>query len=254
MEKLNKILRDSLQSGLKQLLDVSNEQDFADLLELHELSKVIKCPAPTDNVLEIIDQPIALGEVLLRKPTLGVSMWLQEHAFPMFAGEENSMQDFVFIFALGNRDNFAEYRDLPRRKLQKRVIRWINKYLADVTSDQLEACISYLNDDDSDGEQESNAYGALISLLCSNYGNTPEYWLYRAPVGVIKALTNDCLYKDYLERKEAREANSGSTRQAPDPDDPIIKALHQYRTKVTEIRQRKATEAEEAAGQLHPAI
>ena len=86
-----------------------------------------------------------------------------------------------------------------------------------------------------DGEASENKDGALIGLLSREYGDTPEYWMRKAPLGVIDACVADWNAQQEAQAAAYRKANpKGGAAPPPSPKFVSMRKLRECAERIRE--------------------
>jgi len=200
-----------LQSQTNHSLDLD---DFDDIVKMDALCNAITSKDAPHN--DIVDMPVVLGRYELKQPTIGVLEWYNDYYLPLF--ENNAlMADAGLAYALSLSDTPEELWLLKNkrdaRKHVKRFLRRLN-CTHDELQDVLRSLLSADENAESDEESEGNA-GALIAMLCREYGHSPQYWLWEAPVGIVNAFVADYAGRIEAETEQIRNASKGANKPPP---------------------------------------
>lgn len=94
----------------------------------------------------------------------------------------------------------------------------------------------------SPGESDDSNEGALIGLLTKEYGESPFYWMHKAPLGIIEACVADWTIRQEAQAAAYRKANKGAG-PAPPPS-PKFVASRRFREYADTIREKWLQESE----------
>ena len=76
------------------------------------------------------------------------------------------------------------------------------------TLEELEGVLLYrLGKGSNDGGKSD--YGAVIALLCKEYGSTPDYWMHEASLGMVETLLNDFQRRQDAEIAQMKKDSKG---------------------------------------------
>lgn len=208
--------------------------DFDDINKLDEL-----CRAITESDVcnaDILDMPVCVGGVELRQPSIGVLEWYNDYFLPMFS-DNGLIADGGLAYALSLSDTPEELWLLKnKRDCRKHVKRFLRRLKC--THQELQDAITSvlgLNCEEGGDDGESSS-GRLIAMLCREYGHSPKYWLWEAPLGLINTFTHDYVARVEAEIEQARKASSGAQKPAPAPS--RIKKFDELRKHVNELRDK----------------
>lgn len=150
--------------------------------------KVVK-PTKSDEIL-FLHLPIACGNSFLWHLSIGARIWLEQYGKPWFIGS-GDMEQLVMAYALAHSRQPEVFAGLTSRMVARlKIVLWACKLNA--TKQELSVAIAICMGDDEDMveikspkskvEPEGNAsdYGDCIALLCHFYGESPDYWLWKA--------------------------------------------------------------------------
>lgn len=215
--------------------------DYEHLSTLNELSLRVLEPEDPDE-LSLLNLPIGCGRHLLRQPTLAKLEWLKTCAqnwwdtetVAIATGYVCTLPDNEQALALLYAPNVAEkavykfWRSLhvPSEDFYAALER-VLPYNGGVET-ELEV------DGDDEGEEGGNICGPTASLLSREYGGSPAYWLFEAPIGLSQSMTADYIERMQREAEQARKRQAstghhrGGTRRA-DPPAPTPKMYAQKR-------------------------
>jgi hypothetical protein len=194
--------------------------DFEDILELHTLAEAVTNPTLTEDELSIITPHAYAGSLKICKPTIGAIHWYNTYAAKWFADDvEASTLSLAYAIALGRHpDKMMELGD--KGKARKAVFAWSAGL--DCTYDELAAALATLSSESPEEREDDDArsYGPIISLLVSEYGQTPDYWLWETSYDVCEALI-----KDYKVRKDAEAQAAGGASGSGHAMDPHLESV-----------------------------
>jgi len=195
---------------LERLLSQTNHSlslaDFDDVNRLNDL-----CNAITDDkepVNDIIDMPVVVGGYHLKQPTIGVLEWYNDFFLPLF--ESNPLlADGGLAFALSLSDAPEQLWKLDSKRLVKKEVKRFLRRMKCSHQELQDSIIGLLgvNESEPSDDDKCNA-GALIAMLCKEYGHTVDYWLWEAPIGIINTFVQDYISRAEAEVEAARNATA----------------------------------------------
>jgi len=186
--------------------------DFDDLEKLNELCNAIT--SPKSEVNNIINMPVCIGGVAIRQPSIGAWEWYNDFLLPM-AGDDGLFADAGLAFAMSVDDPQELWR-LADPKECRRTIKAFSKKIG-CTHEDLQRIILDILDfkkTDENDKQEGNA-GELVAVLCREYGNTPQYWLWEAPLGIVSTCIAAYVARIEKDVEAARRSSTGANKPPP---------------------------------------
>jgi len=196
------------------VLDV---EDFDDIAELDRLAQDVADPQSG------IDSPLLNHAVFFRSVPV-YPLTLAHLTFLDAAGEVLGVDDderILCMLWISTIDEItdAHYDPDASRKAFRRWLRksrWTTRDIESVIALRYEKIMSNAN-----GTKKENRDGALIGLLSREYGESPEYWMSKAPLGVIEACVADWNAGQEAQAQAYRRANKGAA-VAPPPSPKFI--------------------------------
>ena len=82
--------------------------------------------------------------------------------------------------------------------------------------------------DKTDSKHDGSYESALIGLLSREYGESPHYWMWVAPLGMIESCVADWMHRQEQQATAYRTANKGRSPVAPPPS-PKFSAMKEFR-------------------------
>ena len=189
--ELTKLTRDAVarlqgETGHALCLD-----DYDDIAALDSVAQKIVDPDDSDE-LALLGFPVRVGPAWLYPMTLGNSLWLEQRAEAWFRGLP-LYDDLALAFALAHgRTPFALWQLTDRRSAMRAIKRW-RRGLGCTYQELIRAVKRVLppSDDEAVGPDDKanrTQYGPILALVCREYGNTPEHWMWDEPVTRVQAL------------------------------------------------------------------
>lgn len=189
-------------------------EDWPDLCRLNRLAEAIEHP-PFEARLTHLLAPIQLDErTALRRLTFAAEEWLIEHA------EWFDERDvFPLAFAMAHPPERL-FRWPTRREARRDVRAWAQSLRCPVAALQeaVEELLPKSRKDEAAPTQkeEERGLGPILGLLCREYRNDPDYWMFEAPAELAQALfDSEFRPRAIAENREARSI--GGKVKAPDP-------------------------------------
>lgn len=212
-----RVVKEAIASGV--VLDAI--ADFDVLLELHTLADDL---ARRSERLDRLYQPaIACGNITLRPPTLAALEWI-DRAEDWFAGDRGLLL-LAQAFALAHPAAEVWAVQDPQEAVE-RMGRWMQG--VEATPQQISTALETLLARPGEPEDEAEAkkrkpdprkgprepaYGHIIATLLRLGGNTPEYWIFEAPLD----LALEVLSRAPRQEQQAIATASGQRFRIPDP-------------------------------------
>jgi len=194
------------------------------------------CMVPAENsIADAFDAPTMIGDIPLFPLSVGNRYWCIEQAIPACAGDA-ALQDAAVAYAMHQRGR-ALCHELPG---PKDILRAVKGFARTITvshtalSNTLQRMLRHdmFGSVDADGKptggnEPAGSFGPTLALLCREYGETREYWLFEAS----EAFLSDIL-TDYKNRVAQAWASAGGQTTALDPS---WAAFEEFRRRVEEI-------------------
>ena len=216
-ESLNPLLAKKLQDlkAKNPALIAEIEQDWADLVELNELAENITHPSSDADWL---DAPVYIHGVALRPLSLGAYTWLDKRALKWFPADKRPFWSNVAVaYAMAYSRNPLHLRKLRDKATCKSALKaWIRKCgctYAELLDGIQRVLVRQAAEVDDSKDSKAPEYGPVIALLCSEYGGTPDHWLWKVSTDQVGALLDE--YAAKLRREEAATNRSGHKPSNP---------------------------------------
>lgn len=208
--------------------------DFDDIAELNRLASGVTNGQTAKYWAASLEPAITVGNITLRRLSIGAEEWLDR--------AQDWFDDDHFLFLIGfamssTPDQLSTAWDADSAKKAVRqwrrnakcsrrsLVRAVERFkIAEDASQQLEADVNTPVDN-----------GWLIELLCKEYGETPDYWIWQCPGDQITMLARNMQLRIERENRLA----SGNV----DPASEYIKSLFAFRKKEADLRNKKLGDA-----------
>ena len=190
---------------------------YEQIIELHDLGQSatrITDPA----ILTMTGRKV--GNQIFYPLTLAASIWYSESAGKWFADDDEALT-LCLLFAMAHSrqvDVFNE-TDTPR-KARRRAYKWA-KGCGLTAAEAFLAVEPLLNGSDDDQSNDPADWGAVIRILQQECGESREHWLLEPAIHCEKLVLD--IIKKY------------NSDEAPDPNDPALKATYRLNKKYYEI-------------------
>jgi len=211
-------------------------EDFDDVDKLNKL-----CNAITNNddpVNDIVDMPVCIGGYELKQPSVGVLEWYNGYFLPLF--DTNPLiADAGLAYALTLSDTPAQLWEMKdKRECKKRVKRFLRR-LSCTHQELQDALIKLLgvSEESEKDEENKGTAGRLIAMLCREYGHSPDYWLWEAPIGLINTFVADYVARIEAETEAARNATKDA-KHKPAPSESRVKKFDALRKHLNVVRDK----------------
>ena len=208
-------------------------EDFDDLAELDKLAAEVTDPQTG------IDSPLTNHAVFFRglpvyPLTLAHLSYLDSAPLNMGLSPEDRTVLMLWILTLPQIED-AHYDGPPNRKTMRK---WAGR--CPWTEADMDAILSLrygriaenakrAAHTTADPIKEANRDGALIGMLSREYGESPEYWMHKAPIGVIESCVADWNRNQEAQAAAYRKASAGSGKAVAPPASPKFDAMRRLR-------------------------
>jgi hypothetical protein len=187
-------LHKKTQIEIQRLIDATGHaltlDDIPAILELNEVANRIT--GESGEYADIHAWPVKCGGTLLKPLTVGKLAWYNKRGLQWFADDAQTITTLLAFILAAENDESSLWQYADAESAKAAIDEWektIDATPAQIVS-AIESLTAPLRSTEPDGEN-THGDGPLISLLCREYGNTPDYWLYRASINVIRALIED---------------------------------------------------------------
>ena len=245
-QKLNALARDRLAYLLTKTGHSLTPDDFDHVTRLNVLSARV-VDGSEDAVQSLVAAPVPCGNITLRKPSIGKLFWFQDYAVEWFK-DEPDMYDLVFAYLLSMPNENATTDALVDRSTTHKIVsKWARKLTA--TEDEfVKAMATVYPAGDGDESDDPAREAPICALLAREYGESPSFWLWEAPLDMSQAMI-----ADYTQRMEAEHAaqrrsasggkgfhKGGSAKPTPPSATPTIRHQKKLREYVNSLEKRWA--------------
>ena len=227
---MNMMTRQSL-NGLLENTGHSLTLDDYDLIKrLDACATKVVDPAAEENE-SLLSAPVWVSGVPVYPLSVGLAMWLDEIILPWFDGDPH-YQTLSMVYVLTLEDPFPVLESFGSARDAKKAIRkwW---FRCPWRQEQIER-VTELRYPKGDAVEAESNYGAVLALLCREYGNSPQYWMAQ-PIGMTSAMLSDFTARQESEAASNRKAAAKGGKALAPPPSPKLRALKQYRSIETEI-------------------
>ena len=242
MQEMTKRTIKALLAKTGHALDVEDFEDIQRLDRLAEKSEDIE----SRDELDLYWRPIIFGEFRFHPLTISSAMWVED---------ATSDGDIDTVLAILFASHHAQNPDVLDEIQTKRDVRkhlWSFGRRLNLTPDEAKYIIRHITPNLVDDEKQSgdgpesdeenhSKYGKLISLLCREYGNTPDYWL-AAPFSLIHAMVSDFVDRQNNEYEQVNKARGKASAPMVTPSLKAYSAYKQLERKISEKWSDKTVE------------
>ena len=202
--------------------------DFDDLSELDRLAAEITNPqSGIDSPLN--QHPVFIGGIPVYPLTLAHLTFLDEAAKLDVYEDDERVIAMLWVTTLKAIDDSLYNPAVCRRELRRfaRSCRWTEHDVAHVM--ELRYGRIAARAQQADSKKGEGGDGALIGLLAREYGESPDYWMRQAPIGVIEACIADWNAQKEAQAAAYRKSARGKGNPVPPAPSPKIVALRKFR-------------------------
>ena len=223
---LNHRVKNALLKCRAQSLAPDIAADFDDLLRLHELAERVDNPVGNVPAAAVMDLPVLVHGVSLRRMTIGAHYWLTEGPLLWFKRSVYKA-DMCVAYALAHsRQPETLVAMTDPRATWKTVKAWA-KTVGASYGELMAGCEAALgdSDEDSDGSGVPD-YAAVLSTCMREYGNTPDFWKWEASAEFVSAMIDEHATRERLQfrREQARLGQA----VPPGPNDYGVKEMREF--------------------------
>lgn len=217
--------------------------DWAELQDLHALAEIV-IDAEARGDAATMRPCVEVGGLLFHRITIGAANWFHRVA-ELLGADHGETYSLAFAYAFhGARDPVAllwPYAD-TRKALESRLKEW-QRGLG-CTPEELFTALAAFADEEREVEMpgdekredepaKKHGHGWLVDTLCSEYGGTPEQWIWHTPRAQISQMIREI--------NARRRAEKGAS--ASDPNDPRVIASHRFDIRLKAIVEKKKAAA-----------
>ena len=179
-----------------------------------------------DKELRLFDFPYYADGVAFHVPTIGKDVFWRERIVDCVPEEWRTV---AFLWLL-SQESLPD--GLTTRVMIRKIKRFGRKCM--VSLPNVKKVLDRFTADDGEGSEQSE-YGAILSLLVREYGQTCQHWL-SAPIHEIQLHLADWTKRQEAQAAAMRKASAKSKQPTPPAATPKIKALAGFATLREEMR------------------
>ena len=166
-------------------------EHFADIQELDRLARAIACPPIAEN-LDLLDAPIVIDDVSLRRLSWAAREWLATDAWNWWQSDA-PMLDLAYAWAMAHARDKASLQKVRHneREAAAEVTRWARGTTANYEA--VMAACRYLRPSippptkRQTEDEDSNYIGSAMLTLLSNTSHPLDYWIFDAPSELVES-------------------------------------------------------------------
>jgi len=200
--------------------------DLDDIIELDRLAERVADPQHG------VDSPLKSHAVFVRGVpvhplTLAHLTFIDEMAGQLARNDDERALFLLWVVTLPQIEDAHYDADETSKRFRAwaRRCRWTENDIASV----MELRYARLVKDAADQGDSENQDGALVSLLSREYGESPAYWMYEAPLGIIEACVADWNMRQEAQAAAYRRAAGGKGAAVAPAPSPKFVAVRKFR-------------------------
>ena len=257
MQGLSKYCKSEIASLMEDTGHVLTLEDYSDIVELDKLCMIVNGEWEEHN--KIFDFPIDVGGVKLRQPVLGAVEWYEEVCCPAMR-DDVEMIDIALAMIMTDPGNKHEYWEIsdPREiwkavKRFKRTLKCTHDELREAIAENMGVKVSDIwitadgdkpeeTDEDRAKREEKgkeSTSSILVCVLTKEYGNSPSYWMWEAPIGIVNTMYSALVCRIEAEREDVRRQCKGNDK--PPPAESVLLKFEAMRDKIKAMREKWQT-------------
>lgn len=206
--------------------------DFGELFNAHELAK-LQTESHVRDGGGLLSLPVVAGDVTLYPITIGVGQWYDDYPSDWYGEDDDFMRQCALAFALTfGADRHEELLSISAQTtFESKMHKWRRrlKISANDLMDAVQLCIP---DPECQATRASGEFGEVVGLLVREYGNSPEYWMWDADIGLCSAMIDDFVERQF----QAADAQMQMTRNTGKK---VIHSTSASQRKIAAIKQMR---------------
>ena len=226
-------------------------EQFGDIAELHRLANSINSP-PIFERIELLDRPLHVGPVRLRRLSYGAMEWLAEGPVKWFSSEEKTIANLCTAYAMAHGRSNQLCGLFNRQRTERTVKRWARELPVSLLSiyEAVDELMRRPNEAPAKAPPEIRAAAAespLFFAVMRRHGGTLDYWIWEVPFDVVLGLIED-MNQELDAKARASVAQSGRV-SAPNPHSHAVRAqkafndfAHDFKTRMLAQVKSQGTE------------
>lgn len=255
--RLNPLLKTHLKKFAARGLYIDVVADWEELHDLNELARKVTSPASQAEAVALINAPVTRGNMILQRPTVGVFIWAEERLKAWFSNRPVRFR-LAEAYALAHAKTPGrcwKFRDADDCwRAVKMWARRLNVTFDEISEAVEEACgigreemaeqAQKLQTDDKSAKDKASEFGPVVSLLCREYGESPDYWIWHASMEMVTSFLDE--YNARIRAEERANAAGQGRVIAPDTSTAYAKACNDLRVAVNSYRDMLQCRMEDA--------
>lgn len=251
-------------SGIRQLhtdhgVDLDAAADLGVILHIVHLARRVNT-AGRELLTEAILNPARLvGNVTLRRPSIGIQSFLQDKIREWYA-DDDTMMNLSFAYCLAHAAEPEKVWAINNPAKWRKIIKAWQKGL-ECRLDELMLAIGEFNElehraakyqiqrqketaeaEDAEpeakglkGAQNPRNLGPMIEILVHEYGHDGEYWVWRSPEGETEAMI-----QGFLDRQDQAQRGESKKAVAPNPNRDYIRNLREFKLFIRGLGEKRS--------------
>lgn len=239
MLNLNQYAKQELNVLLKETDHKLCIEDCEDIAKLNDMCLAVTCD--DECCISLLNMPVMCGCYQLMEPSIGALDWYNENIIKWFP-DDILMLDCALAMIMAKGKFPRSLWDIPDKKSAKREIKRFRRSLGLTHIEVREAIKKVLPDQKEEASDEKSAdTGKLVAMLCREYGNSPEYWLWEAPVSTIHIMVKDFSDRMHMEAEAVRKANAAGGKHTAPQWTPKLEKIRKLRLFKNKLREKWET-------------
>lgn len=212
--------------------------DVADIVAINAIANRIT--STTGAFSELYKWPTLCGNLLLRPLSLGKIAWYKTRACQWFEDDNETLSTVLaFLMSVDNDESFVASLGDPQAA-KSAIEEW--EIGVSATPAQLSSAVKSMMPDNieggaADGCDDTIDDGPLIALLCREYGESPQHWLFVENIFTIRSLVDSYVARINNEMRAMGKHSKRATAMAPIRT-PSMSASLEFRKKLEELKMK----------------
>lgn len=253
--KLEILTKQTITSLLEETGHVLGVSDLDEINALDGLAWKVVHPTEQEET-DLLDLPVKVGNLKLRRLSWGALGWLEECAYQWFVNQPVFLDLATVYASVYSREPDALYAlDGPRaaRKTLKKwsrtfsatyeeVINAVEKVLPEPDAASYAEAYRRTGDNGNGKNGHKVNYGPMVALLVREYGQTPEYWFWKASTDKSSTMLADVEARINAEDEEMKRAAARAKQPMVTRSGPRLAAIDALRKFEKHLRAKWQTE------------
>jgi len=235
-------------------------EDLAVIDNIIHLAEKVDTAGNAWRTRHLLNPAVTIGDITLRHLSLGAQSFFRDRVAEWFPGDD-FIQNLSLAYCMAHTGTpmaLWRFNEDPAgwKKAVKKWARTIGvDYLSlldalalfeDREEERMEAILKKRKGTKADEgllfPARSYDYGALLEILCNEYGRTPEEWLWQTSIDEVEMLFTALRERKEAEARAGRKPSGGMRAVAPDPDSSHIQWLGRFLDYVREVGEARQEE------------